>query len=100
MELIDTIDRQKYYDAAWILLARAGVENVEVDEKFFCIVKKEKVKVHVVKFDKSTVSDKELRRLKAIPNYHSIYDRKMKWDWHKGDEPIFEIGYFEFDVVG
>lgn len=89
--------RQKYYDRAWLLLARHGIENIEIDETQFSVVKNEKVKVYVSRFDKYHVKRDELGKLKAIPEYHSIYDRYMRVK--KGEEtPLFEKGYFLFEI--
>lgn len=88
-----------YYAKAQEAIKTAGLANIQVDRTQFTARPsgdKIIIRIAVKKFTKRTVSTAQLRQLKHIPMYRSVYDRfkRMKGFEHR---PLFEWGYMEFE---
>ncbi len=94
---LDKIDRSKYYARAEALMKVAGVKEVKLDYKAFGIRKNELVLISIIPHTRGDVKAENMRRLKKIPVYVSVYDRwkRMK----RGQEiPVYERGYFILEL--
>lgn len=68
-------NKEKYYKKAERVLIKAGLTCFKVDKDRIGLVGNKSVKVYLVPFSKSTVSNSELAAAKKIENFFTINDR-------------------------
>ena len=74
-----------------------GLICFDVDRSRITVCKNETVKIYVVGFDKSTVSNQELSRAKKTEGFHIINDRYTRCRKDR-EKPIYENAYIEMEL--